>query len=478
MVQAPVRMRALGPADAFRESWRLFRLRPGATLALGAALLTSLLAVCCMLGVVAAPWFLCELFAMQIALGSGQRPARTRAWLWAGFVQMVAVILLCAVVGLTLLSVGVDIAHSVLVWILAGSFTLSLTVYFEHAPAILLDRGGNLTTALLESARVVQASGAVRTWFTSGLAHALSLGPIVLGVVGGAAFGTLASSVLWGLLLLPLAALCLALGQGMVVASYLALRDVTADVARLPAQATLSTSRALLWSVLLLAVLSGPVAVSAALLAPAIPGPTERQPGGDVLLTLSATPGATTRFIPESAVELTVSTTRVQIDAGGGGGAGSIPLGAAAVREVRVRRVPRHDENVAHALLAGSVFALDIQLADGRSLTTRVDESGVRLDDSFEHRLSARLPSHAIAALLGCLVWTALWIGLSVPAQGRLRKRLGELWLSGERGPAWHELDRTLRHKAIGAALWLAPAALGSLAIGLWAALGGGNLAP
>src|SRR5688572_28924698 len=112
-------MRALGPTEALRESWRLFRLRPVAILALGLALLTSLLAVCCGLGVIAAPWFLCELFAVQIALGSGQRPARTRTWLWASFVQMVAVMLPCAVVGLTLLSIGPDVVLSLLIWIVA-----------------------------------------------------------------------------------------------------------------------------------------------------------------------------------------------------------------------------------------------------------------------------------------------------------------------------------------------------------------------
>jgi hypothetical protein len=473
-------MRALGPTDAFRESWRLFRLRPVAILALGLALLTSLLAVCCGLGVIAAPWFLCELFAVQIALGSGQRPARTRTWLWAGFVQMVAVMLLCAVVGLTLLSIGPDVVLSVLVWIVAGSLTLALTVYFQHAPSILLDRGGSLPGALLESARLVAESGVFRTWFTSSLAHALSLGPVVIGVASAAAFGTLASTVSLGLALLPVAALCLALGQGMVVASYVALRDHTLDVARSPVEARRSRSRALLWCLLLFGVLTGPVAVSAALLSPAVPEASTPASSGEPLLILTASEAGTQRFIPDSAVELHVSPRHVHVDAGGGGGSGAIPLGGARVEEVRVRRVAPSDGQTARAdaLLDDASFALDIRLAGGRSITTTIDAAGVRLDDSFDRRLSALLPRWAIAALAACLIWTALWVGRSLPAQGRVRMRLIALWLGAEHGAPWAELAATLRQKELAAALWLMPAALGSLAIGLWAALGGSNLPP
>jgi hypothetical protein len=486
-------MRALAPAAAFRESWRLFRLRPLATLALGLALLTSLVAVCCGLGVVAAPWFLCELFAVQIALGSGERPARTRAWLWAGFAQMLAVLVLCVVVGLTLVSVGPDIvlggpgvepqrvaarvAHSLAVWAVAGSLALALTVYFEHAPALLLDRGGSLGSALLESARLVADSGVLRTWFTSGVAHALALGPIVLGLTVAAAFGTLASTVTWALALLPLAALAIALGQGMVVASYLAVREPTEEALRRPPRAAVSASRALLWGALLGCVLTGPVAVSGALLRPSLPRPTPRDTAGELLLSLDASSAETVRFIPDSAIQLRVTKRRLIIDLGDGGGAGTIPLPRGELAKVRVRRVARVDGMAQdEPVLFGSPYALDVRFADGRSVTTWIDDAGVRLDDSLERRLAALLPPWAIAALAGCLLWTALWVGLSLPAQGRLRRALAERWAAGQRGAEWDALHAQLRRGALRAALWLAPAALGSLAIGLWAALGRGTL--
>ena len=82
-------------------------------------------------------------------------------------------------------------------------------------------------------------------------------------------------------------------------------------------------------------------------------------------------------------------------------------------------------------------------------------------------------------ALGMCLVWTAVWVALALPPQGRLRKRLSEQLSASDDHPSISgELDRLLRKSALIAAAWLAPPALVSLAIGLWAALGEGTLAP
>ena len=467
--------------------------RPLATLALGLALLTSLVAVCCGLGVVAAPWFLGELFALQITLGTGVRVARTRAWLWAFVLQMVAVMILCTVVGLTLLSVGPDVvvggsldstgtlardvAHSVLVFVVAGGLTLALTVYFEHAPALLLDRGGQLTAALLESARLVADSGALRTWFTSGIAHGLQLAPIVLGVSLAAAFGTLSSTLIWGLTLLPLAALSLALGQGMVVASYLALRPSALDPARLPREAALSTSRALLWTTLLLAVLSGPIIVSGALLRPALPREGTLE-DGELLDTLRASAKTKERFVADSALTLQVSEARVRVKGSDGGGAGTIPLPKGKVREVRVLRPNLLPEGIHRDGLGTSIYAIQIALGDGRAFTTWINDAGVRLDDSLTRRLGSLLPPWMILALASCLVWAAIWVSLALPPQGRLRKRLSEQLSTEEHPSVSGALDRLLRRSALVAAGWLVPPAAASLAIGLWALFGEGTLRP
>jgi hypothetical protein len=486
-------MRALGPTAAFRESLALFMRRPLATLALGLALLTSLMAVCCGLGLLAAPWFLGELFALQIALGTGVRVVRTRAWLLAFMLQMVAVLILCAVVGLSLLSVGPDVvaggahgsettlaqgvAHSVLVWIAAGSLTLALTVYFEHAPALLLDRGGPLTAALLESARLVADSGVLRTWFTSGIAHGLQLAPIVLGVSLAAAFGTLSSTVMWGLLLLPLAALSLALGQGMVVASYLALRPSALDPARLPREAALSTSRALLWATLLFAVLSGPVIVSGALLRPALPREGALE-DGELLRTVNAGAKPDDRFVDGTALTLSVSDARVRVRASDGGGAGKIPLPKGKIRSVRVLRPNALPEGIHREGLGTSMYAIEITLGEGRVFTTWINDAGVRLDDSLTRRLGSLLPPWMILALATCLLWAGIWVSLALPPQGRLRKRLSEQLSTDEHPSVSGELDRLFRRSALWAAAWLVPPALASLAIGLWALFGEGTLGP
>ncbi|HEX5656924.1 MAG TPA: hypothetical protein VFX59_07000, partial [Polyangiales bacterium] len=269
--------RAPSPAQALRHAWRLFTLRPWSTLSVALALLTSLFAVCCGLGIVAAPWFMCELFALQISSGTGRNTTRSAAWLWAGLVQLLAVMVLCSLAFLTLLALGPDVVlgsagskprvlESMGLLLGAGGLALSLVVHFEHAPSILIDRGGTLRYALLESARLVAETGVVRSWLTSTAAHGLQLAPAVLATVLAVSQGTLSSTVLWGVVALPFMALCLALGQGMIVSSYLALRD---DVPEPYKDTRIGGRGALAWLSLLSLVAAGPLAVSSALIRPA-----------------------------------------------------------------------------------------------------------------------------------------------------------------------------------------------------------------
>jgi hypothetical protein len=486
-------MRALGPGAALRASVGLFRQRPLTTLALGLALLTSLFSICC---VAAAPWFLCELFALQIMLGSGQRPARTRAWLFAGLVQMLAVMILSTVVGLTLLSVGPDVVlggasgadaarslsgvlRSLSVWLVAGSVLLAMSVYFEHAPALLLDRGGSLSAALLESARIVAASGVYRTWLTSGVAHGLQLAPIVISVTALAAFGTLSSTLWLGLLALPVSACSVALGQGMLVASYLELRNEALDPSQVPPEAALSTSRALLWTVLLLCVIAGPVTMSGALIRPALAREFALPKDEAPLLVLEAHGrDVPEHYIPDTALTVRISRGKVRVQASDGGGAGRIPLPRDGIARVRVLRARQLPDDLRVDTFGISIFAIETRILDGRTFTTWINDAGIRVDDSLTRRLRSLLPSWAIAALALTLLWTALWVALAVPPQARLRKALSERLSAGEPLEACRSLDRALRGQVLKAALWLAPAAFGSLAIGLWAVLGEGNLAP
>jgi hypothetical protein len=424
------------------------------------ALLTSLFAVCCGLGIVAAPWFMCELFALQISSGTGRSTTRSSAWLWAGLVQLLAVMVLCALAFLTLLALGPDVVigstglpskprvlESLGLLLGAGGIALSLVVHFEHAPSILIDRGGSLRFALLESARLVAETGVVRSWLTSIAAHGLQLAPAVIATVLAVSQGTLASTVLWGALALPFMALCLALGQGMVVSSYLALRD---DVPSPSAyeDARLGGRGALAWLLLLSLVATGPVIVSSALIRPAPVEagalPTDAEP----ILAFQA---PRELYIPDTALRLAVGEGQLAVLASDGGGAGVLSLPPGRIVGVRVARGLATNREAA--------FAIEATLEGRGTFTTWIDDAGVRLDDALGRRFAALLPGGTSLLLLGSVLWTAIWLAMALPRQAQLRKQYVRT------GAAPQAYDR----RALRSALWLLPAALVSTLVGVWA---------
>jgi hypothetical protein len=468
----PAPLRAPGPAEALRRSWQLFKLRPWSTLSVAAALLTSLFAVCCGLGVIAAPWFMCELFALQISSGTGRASQRSSAWLWAGLVQLLAVMVLCSLAFLTLLALGPDVvlggvAQAVLptnaslieslgLLFGAGGLALSLLVHFEHAPSILIDRGGSLRFALLESSRLVAETGVVRSWVTSTAAHGLQLAPAVAAVVLAVTRGTLASTVLWGIVSLPVMALCLALGQGMIVSSYLAVRVEVPEPSG--AERRLGGRGALAWLTLLALVAAGPLLVSSALVRPAPIArgalPAEARP----ILALSSEQEREV-YIPDTALRLSVAPHELRVLASDGGGAGSLSLPSGTLKNVRVARALPPARRA--GLAVEPAFAIEAEHSRGRFVTW-IDDAGVRLDDSLGQRFAALLPGASSVLLLSCLLWTALWLRMALPRQAQLRKqyaRTGALALA-----------QAYERRALRSALWLLPAALLSLALGLWAA--------
>ncbi|MDB4985180.1 MAG: hypothetical protein JWN04_358 [Myxococcaceae bacterium] len=476
---APV-LRAPGPAEALRQSWALFKLRPVSTLSVSLALLTSLFAVCCGLGIVAAPWFMCELFALQISGGTGRETQRSSAWLWAGLVQLLAVLVLCSLAFLTLLALGPDVllggvaqasspttarlVESLTLLFGAGGLALALVVHFEHAPSILIDRGGSLSFALLESARLVSATGVVRCWLTSIAAHGLQLAPAVVITVWAVSRGTLSSTVLWGLISLPAMALCLALGQGMVVSSYLAVRDEVAAPSELPLRPGklrgLAGRGVLLWLLFLALVMAGPILVSGALLRPASVGEGLLPRDARVLLDVPVSAAVHDVYLPDTALRLSLSAQRVQVLASDGGGAGTLPLSGAQITRVRVARA-RPPSRAGEARESG--FAIEVSRSVGAPLSTWIDDSGVRLDDSLGRRFAQLLPGWSSLLLLLCLIWTALWMALALPRQAQLRKELAETRV--------HELSLAFERRALRSAWWLLPAAVLSCALGSWAAL-------
>jgi hypothetical protein len=456
----------------------MFARRPVAMLSLGAALLSSLIAVCCGLGVFAAPWFMCELFAVQIGSAAGESPRRTAAWYRAGFVQLSAVLVLLVLALLSLLALGPDIMHggveplstshqtrlleSLLCTMAAGACTLALTVHFQYAPALLIERGGTLLGALVESAGLVAEGGLLRSWWTSVIAHALPWSAI--GCALAAQFAVAGSGRLTLLVLLAallLIALSIALGQGMIIASYLAQRAAEAR----PAAVLRASPRLSALSIALVALLvSGPLLVSTALLRPAPIARGELAAGAPVLLDVRPSVAARELYLPDSGLRLVLEPGRLQVVASDGGGAGALPLTKGAfdanprIARVRVARAFRPGQRSVRELSPGERgFTIEVQLADGRSFATSIDESGVRSDDSLKRRFELLLPRYSALLALLCWAWLALWSARALPRLSLLARSLHEA---------------TFERHALLALLWLTPPALLSCLLGAWALLG------
>lgn len=493
---------ALGPWSALRASLTLLGRSPWQALSLGLALYASLLAVCCGLGVLVAPWFMCELWAVLIANGTGEAVPRTRAWLWAGAVQAVAVLLSWSVALLALSVLAPDLfmggapgpsedtlgvaVRALGVMAVTGALVLGVTVHAQYAPAILIERGGHVLPVLLESARVVSAASAFRTWLTSGTAHALQVGLPLTAVVWLTTHASPASIALYALLILPLSVVCLVVGQGMVVASYLNVRPQVKSGAQLARPALTTQSGMSLWAVLLLCTLSGPVAASFVLLKPAEAEPGRLPSASEVLLQLrtadaESSQGAQQRFVPDTALTIRLAAGQASVVASDGGGAGAIPVPGTVSRlkVVRADGAPGWGPQE-------RTFAIELTLDDGRVFTTKVDEAGVRLDDSIERRVSSRLHLGPALVLLAALLWTALWVAYALPLQARALGDLLQRWPSDASATGSQPeptastsalapslpanispLKRALRRKAFVSSLWLVPATAASL----WVAL-------
>ncbi|MET0282819.1 MAG: hypothetical protein ABW352_00035, partial [Polyangiales bacterium] len=214
-------------------------------------------------------------------------------------------------------------------------------------------------------------------------------------------------------------------------------------------------------SVLLAAVLVGPVAVSGALVRPALPKAEALARDAAPLLEVTTAREAVTRFIPDTALSLRIGEHRASIEASDGGGAGSIPLPHGTLEKVRVARASRSEVELTadEPRLLDAVFAIELTMRNGRVFTTWIDDAGVRLDDALGRRFAALLPGGTSLLLLGSVLWTAIWLAMALPRQAQLRKQYQRT------GAAPQAYER----RALRSALWLLPAALASTLIGVWA---------
>ncbi|MFW6050859.1 MAG: hypothetical protein ACODAU_06775 [Myxococcota bacterium] len=397
------------PIEALRGAARLLAVHPGLSVGLGVALVLSLGSVCCGLGLIAAPWFACELLALTLATGLGRRVPRQRGWLAAGAVQAVAVVVLSAAVGAAVTWLGAETPRSsempapvapsnarLLALALGGSVLgLLYMVPYIYAPLLLVDRGGGLGAAMAESARYVVRGGFVAHLGLSLASHLLQVSPPLLAAVIALVAGDL-GEIAWGVALaVPVMAVTVPLGQGMIVASYLDRRPsgATAALGRAPLTRPLAAG---LFAVGLAPAVALLLVSAAVTVRPADPRPGEA-PLGEVVAggTIDGAPVALA--IPHTALEVRASPTRLAIAAGDGGGAGAVPRPEGAVFE-RVRVVRVRD-----------AYALEVA-GEGRSWVTWIDRAGVRLDDDLSARLADRLPTWGLPWLAVAMMAAALGI--------------------------------------------------------------------
>lgn len=452
-----------------RTSAHLFAARPVSSLALGSAIVVSLASVCCGLGVVAAPWFLCELFALQLSESVGQPVERGRAWIGACAVAFGAVMLVGAVAWLALLGFGAEAPPGGLprpaTWseLTAGAGALAavaavgalgLVLPFLYTPLLLIDEKGNLGSALLESARLIARGGVIAHLGLSLVANAVQVAP--------PAIAALVASRVVQPDLVPFAILCsvpalavtVPFGQGMITAAYAERRAEVVDRRRTRAAGRPPRTLVWLWALVVLAQFAAVAMLGASLARPSRLAPG-RAPEGELIADLAMGDGVARHVHPlDTALEFTASAREVRVVASDGGGVGTLPLGPGApIARVRIVRVRE---------------SYAVEITRGRDVRVGwIDRAGVRVDDGLQRRLRDRAPPRVIASMVGALAATALFL---LPILAGLAEMRRGYALPAAQRPAPHALRerraRTLR-RATFAALALAPPAAHSLYRGL-----------
>ena len=98
------------PGALLAGSWRMLVAHPLIGTALGAAVLFSLASALFGIGALCAPWFLCEIFALQLAIATGRSVPRHAGWVRAGALVLGIVSLVVAATWIAVLAIGPDVA--------------------------------------------------------------------------------------------------------------------------------------------------------------------------------------------------------------------------------------------------------------------------------------------------------------------------------------------------------------------------------
>ncbi len=447
---------ALGPP--FLASLRLLRHRPIVLPALGAAIVFSMGSVCCGIGLVTTPWFICELFATQLAICIGRPVGHSSSWLPAGAILLGAVLLVIGTTSLTLVGAGPDLPPDgvqltgVATLMRSGGFfaaisaTLALlfVVPILYAPLVLIERRAGFEEALLESVRIVVRRGVAASLVLSLAAHLVQVSPL-LAASAWALWGTRAGVPQALVAAVPLLWITVPLGQGMIIWTYARLRPETAALEADPSAYSPRTAAALhtisrwirIWSLSVALPIVALLGLGLSLLRPSALPPGEA-PAGEPVTELTPKSGEVLRAsLGTTSLELSVSPEWLSVVAADGGGTGELvlrePEPITKVRVVRVR----------------DAFAIEVQQGVLRSRAW-IDRAGVRLDDDLRARLMDRVSPRELAFVLLFPFAATLW---TVPVLHRLARVQHALRKFGDKRPSDEVLElalkRSLRRTAV-----------------------------
>jgi hypothetical protein len=467
-----------GVGAALAASFGMLRRRVIVTTGLGAAVVFSLLSVCCGIGLFTTPWFICELFAVQIALCTERPIARGMSFVPAGAILLGAVLMVSAVAWITLLGAAPDMpgtaqAPQLLSFtalmrsggaaaLISSSLALLVIGPLLYAPLILIEQQTRFDAALVESVRLVVVSGMFKNLGLSMCAHLVQASPLLLSSVLALLIEP-SQVALFGLAATPVLSLSVPLGQGMIVWNYTQVRErfepTHEPEPRAPAQSALGANRGWVraWTVLIALPIVSLLLLELALLRPSRIPLGSLSPQGELIAQLTPNDSQEQRvLLSDTTLEVGASPHALRVAASDGGGAGHLPLRAAEpITRVRIARVR-------------DAFAIEVTQG-AQTYITWIDRAGVRLDDDLRARLLDRTTPLQLWLFLGSLLFTGI---ASVPVLHALGRIQRGYRLPADRRPSYDLLvldqQRSLRRARVSATL-LVPLSLACLTMAVLA---------
>jgi len=410
----------LGPLLA--RSWSMLRAHPVIAAALGGAVLFSIASMLFGVGVLATPWFVCEIFALQLAILTKRDTRRSLAWVRAGVFVLGMTGVVVAATWTAALAIGPDVstadaARGPLPWPEAAGrvamiasvtwITVGFIAPFQYAPLILIERGGTIGAAVLESAYLVRRGGAVRHWVLAFFAHLLPLLPALIAAVVVARTLERAATPVGVLLGLPLLPFSIPLGQGLLTLAYVERRRELSEPRWTRREAKPPVALVVLLVANVLLPMVGVALVAAGALRPAPPS-MGSAPSGSVVLARRVDADPPTLHVPGTTLAIEVEGARLRVVASDG--AALVVGDAGRIDRVRVRRI-------------GDRYAIEAH-AD-RWWHVVVDRAAIRTDDSVATRLGRRLPPWSLAAIGLAFALHALLLVRALEPLGEVRRLYG-----------------------------------------------------